>query len=594
LKRLLDSITAKILFSHPPVVKFESANHRCSCGGQLKILKTHKKKIWTLEIGPIIAHEKVRYCDICHNVYPCDELKKIVSNGSNFSFDVMVYIGKAMFLRCRNVNEIREELNEKNIRISPREIGYLGVKFIIYLAIAHREMTADIKNYLSSQGGYILHLDATCDKGSPHLMTGLDEITELILSNVKLPSENSKDIIPFLTQIKKNYGNPLALVHDMGKGICLAVNEVFPGTPDFICHFHFLRDIGKDLFGPEYAILRDYLRDYNIRSELRRYVKELKQCIDDDPTLTRHLNSCRNLAQIPHNPNELPSIVTAYLCSLWVLDAKNELYGYGFPFDREHLVFYQRLKQADSLLKKISSKGALILLNLRSAIISVICDSDLGETVTMLTEKTVIFDQLRTAMRIALPCDINGLNDSGHNSDVKTIKENVTAFRNSEILQKMTEKHIAYVSMVNQIDKYWDKLFADPIIVPSSNGDIVIQPQRTNNILEKLFRDVKKHYRKKTGCNSMARTLKSMIDETPLVKNLENPKYLEILLNGKPTLAERFAEIDSQKIRTEMNTVDRKNDLIPNQFKKLIRIPEFLTKLTPKHETDNFSSRFPT
>ena len=35
-------------------------------------------------------------------------------------------------------------------------------------------------------------------------------------------------------------GDPLATVHDMGKGISRAVEKVFPDTPDFICHYHFL------------------------------------------------------------------------------------------------------------------------------------------------------------------------------------------------------------------------------------------------------------------------------------------------------------------------------------------------------------------
>jgi len=28
-----------------------------------------------------------------------------------------------------------------------------------------------------------------------------------------------------------------------------AIKTVFPGIADFICHFHFLKDIGNDLFG---------------------------------------------------------------------------------------------------------------------------------------------------------------------------------------------------------------------------------------------------------------------------------------------------------------------------------------------------------
>ena len=40
----------------------------------------------------------------------------------------------------------------------------------------------------------------------------------------------------------------------MGSAILRAVATVFPAVPDYICHFHFLRDLGKDLFDFEYRI----------------------------------------------------------------------------------------------------------------------------------------------------------------------------------------------------------------------------------------------------------------------------------------------------------------------------------------------------
>ena len=89
-------------------------------------------------------------------------------------------------------------------------------------------------------------LDATHAGDAPALMTSLDSLSRIVLANIKIPSEHSDHIIPFLKEIKENYGTPKACVHDMGNGICEAVKEVFPGVPDFICHFHFLRDIGKD------------------------------------------------------------------------------------------------------------------------------------------------------------------------------------------------------------------------------------------------------------------------------------------------------------------------------------------------------------
>ncbi len=46
---------------------------------------------------------------------------------------------------------------------------------------------------------------------------------------------------------------------------------------------------------------------------------------------------------------------------------------------------------------------------------------------------------------------------------------------------------MTYVKMIEQIDKYWSKFFADPITVNTPDGPVVILPQRTNNILERFF-----------------------------------------------------------------------------------------------------------
>ena len=105
--------------------------------------------------------------------------------------------------------------------------------------------------------------------------------------------------------------------------------------------------------------------------------------------------------------------------------------------------------------------------------------------------------------------------------------------------------------MVKQIDKYWDKLFAAPIETDTPAGKITLQPQRTNNLLEQYFRVLKRDGRKKSGKLSLGKMLKGMLAETPLVRNLNKPDYVAILLKGNKRLAERFAEIDIQLVRQE-------------------------------------------
>ena len=129
--------------------------------------------------------------------------------------------------------------------------------------------------------------------------------------------------------------------------------------------------------------------------------------------------------------------------------------------------------------------------------------------------------------------------------------------------------------MIKQIDKYWEKLFADPIPVQTPNGQLFIQPQRTNNIMERFFRDFRRDARRKSGNNSISRNLQSMIADTPLVKNLQNPQYMKILLNGCTCLEDRFAKIDIVLVRRELDAAKETLDRIPPQIRRLVDSPVF-------------------
>lgn len=94
------------------------------------------------------------------------------------------------------------DLAFKNVAISQWEVGFLGRKFIAYLAIAHQHCRHRLKQAMASRGRYILQLDGTCEGDSPHLFTGMDGIAKIVLDNVKLPSEKAELLILFFRQIR--------------------------------------------------------------------------------------------------------------------------------------------------------------------------------------------------------------------------------------------------------------------------------------------------------------------------------------------------------------------------------------------------------
>jgi len=550
---------------------------------KLKVQKTlPNKKMATLAVGDLIAHETIYHCEKCGRIFRSQELRSLVPEKCNFGFDIIVFIGKSLFLRCRNYQEILLELKQKNITISISEIAFLAKKFIIYLALLHKLVQKKTRGYMNMNGGYILHLDGTCDGGSPHLISVLDGISEIVLDNIKLPSENADDLIPFLEGIKKAYGFPLAVVSDMSKAIALAIKKVFKNVAAFICHYHFLKALGKDLFGDENDIIRKRLQKHGIQALLKRRARQLEQSIADTNTLVDGFVSGIESEKIPLNYplGHFPEIA-AYTLLKWTLDGKNQGNGFGFPFDQTYLSFYQRLTEVNSRLHQLIEiklrgdwKDNIIYGKICHDLLDVINDPALKKAGVKMEEKVIVFDNLRKAMRITLPENKQGLNDNGDLSNIKTIKQEVKKFRDHLCRDKKYSGNKDYRKMVEQIDKYWAKLFADPIIVETKAGKVVIQPQRTNNILEQFFRKLMRIFRKRNGFNAMEKIIKTMLSDTPFVVNLENKDYMNILLNGKETLEEGFAEIDSKQVREELEKSRTEESVISCKIKKIIRMPE--------------------
>jgi hypothetical protein len=575
------------LFPTPPTITFVPEKDHCHhCHHPLKVRKTSPRKVVTLHIGPFYARQTSLICPKCRCLYQSEELAKLVAPGANFGYDVLVYVGKALFLRHRNDREVVAELAQKNVPISTREIAYLGKKFITYLAMAHQQCAGRIKEAMQLRGGYVFHLDGTCGGQSPLLMSGLDSLSEIVLGNVKLPSEKADKIIPFLKEIKEQFGDPLALVHDMGKGILNAVAKVFPKTPDFICHFHFLRDIGKDLFASDYDIIRQRLRQHGITNKLRVRAKQLKQVIDKNPDAIDAFHCGIQNNSLPASSLELIPALNVYSLIHWALEGKNQGQGYGFPFDRPHLIFTRRLQEIYGHIDRLkdiqlrqSWKDNRAYFKIRGDMENLMADKVLWKTVDKIKPKIEVFDKLRDAMRIAPVSGKRGLNHDGMESNIGRIEQGVKKFRLWLTSRKEYSTNQGYQKMIEQIEKYWEKLFADPITIDGPKGKIKIQPQRTNNIMEQYFRDVKRSNRRKTGNNSSSLMLQNMLAQTPLVRNLQNPEYMNIFLDGKTSIEELFAEIEITRLRQELKKAQQNPEKIPAKIKRIIDEPGYPEKL---------------
>ncbi len=117
----------------------------------------------------------------------------------------------------------------------------------------------------------------------------------------------------------------------------------------------------------------------------------------------------------------------------------DQLGGYGFPFDRPHILLAQRVKQLELVfgqLIQLSFRGDLRVLEsnwpffrLFKVLQPIVKDEELNRVLSQLEEKIEIFDQFRQALNLALPDGKRGLNDDGEDENIKTIEARVKHFR---------------------------------------------------------------------------------------------------------------------------------------------------------------------
>ncbi len=491
--------------------------------------------------------------------------------GCRFGYDIIEYVGTAVWLKSRTVLEIQSDLANQNIFICERHIANLAKKYVWYVVEAIADKQPELRQFLHRGGGYFMYFDSMHPgNGAAHMMCAIaEEISErisIVLGCVKLAQESTETVSAFLRKLKEKYGNPLAGVCDMLASNLEAFKEVFPEALLLICHFHFLRGLGKSFLDYENTLLTGLLDRYDVTSRLREIAKKCREIIDNNPKLAKLLNHDKKLQS--ESLQKLPEVVKAYYMIMWIFAYKQELNGYGFPFDRANLAYIQRMQNIFNTLKD-EPVECNELSELKYFLASYLMDPDFQKTVTAFEKKVKDFDHLREIMKIAPIGGGKGLNDDGVDCDMTIMEKELKAFIELDKITKNPNK--SYKQLIKQILKYWPMLFAKPVKVVRPNGEtIFIYPQRTSNCMERFFRGFQQNERKRTGMDTLGRTVMAMIAETPMMKNLKCPEFVKIILNGQPNLASRFAELDIKRAGEKAKAWEHEEALPPG-VKRIIK-----------------------
>jgi len=534
-----------------PTLHFICEHEHClSCSGSLVIKKVKTRSVFIANYGSVKIREHIKQCRSCDAWHGSEELPMLVKQGSNYSYSCLVQVGLMRYKEKKQISEISQCFKDDcGIAISDTQVRRMAYSFLHYLGKFHYLHAGTIHNYLESQGGYILYVDSTCEGRAPHLLTCIDGNSSFVLYSQKMASENQADLERAFEKVLQLFGVPLCCVHDMGRGINNALDMVFPQAARVICHFHLLRDIGKDLLDEAYQRIKKVLSDKKIYADIRYQVQAIEK-------QTGGREAARNLffrydKSEQGSSGQLTGMLYGFLLELKSWENNGD--GYGFPFDTPKFAYYKNLKliyEQMTEIERLGFFGQEVLKKCRfhkikQVLSSVLSDAQLAKEVEAFEIHIEHFDTLREIMRIALPGDKKGLNDQGkikNQNELLQVETNLKGYIGE--LDSEMKKLPKLKVVVTHLEKYWDKIFARGIQVNIQGETKTVFPHRTNNTSEQFYRRLKQILRRLHGNSKVNKDLIYLPEEIALIENLSNQAYIKNLLKDESKLAGEFAKLD--------------------------------------------------
>jgi hypothetical protein len=529
-----------------PRVDFGPAAETCpACGGSLCVSKTKTRTVITLAAGPFAAREVWKRC-ACGTELRANELATFVRSHQRYGYDLIVHVGLARYLRRLQRTEIRHELRcERGIELSTGTISALCDRFLAYLGALHVKRAPELRAVLQ-EGGYPLHIDATCEHGKGGLFLCIDGWRNWVLWSSRIPSENAEILCPVVQKTTELFGNPVATVRDLGEGGAGALAPLREqGIPDLVCHYHFLGAVGKQLFGTLTSNLRDTLRLLRVRSDLRTLLRDI-----------RRYEGGREGARF--GPGRIRTELAALV--LWVLDGDGTKDD-AFPFSLPYLDFVRRCQQVTTQLdgwvpRPRTNTEWRAIKHMQAILARLDRDTRIAPTVQALEERWYAFNELRDVLRLS-QADLPRGDRRAQQVPLpaiellrlEQIKVGIERYRD-ELRQRIPAgenpakpKSTAGI-LLKYLRRYGPHLFGHPAR-RDEDGNVTAVVDRTNNVAEHFFGDDKQRLRRRLGRAQLARDLEQQPAQVALTANLRHPSYVRVLCGSLENLPAAMAGLDA-------------------------------------------------
>ena len=547
------------------------------CGGPTKVQKTLERRVVTIEHGEFQAHETVLVCagrclqpsgklatrrsaELARKVPPC----------AVFGYDLEVLVGLARFVRHRQREEIRDELKSRYaISLSSGEVSHLAGRFLDDLEQLHRLRAPQLRQAIEQDGGYPMHIDATGEDGRGTLFATYAGSRRWVLGSWKIATERAELILPCLNETVSLFGAPMSVMRDLGRAVTLAaralVETMERPIPILGCHFHFLRDVGVDLLTEGHDGLRGLFRRFGLRPALRALARDLGRQLKGQLTALRGQMAQWAGAEtssyvLPEGPQGLATI-RAF--AQWAIDYNSDI-KHGFPFGLPYLAFYQRCRQlrraVDAFMRRPPSdaRARSALERLARILDPVVADMPFAFVARRLSARSMLFDRLRDALRIRLDggSDLPVLPPDQAAKELKDVRKAIDELAQSLRAERPqrgpaedTRKAIDLI--LDHLDRHGDSLWGHEVRLPAGAGGGVRVVDRTNQIQESFWHQLKHGERRRSGRKILTYDFESLSASAALAANLKKEDYVAILCGGLDQLPAAFAALDRPRIQSD-------------------------------------------
>ncbi len=473
-------------------------------------------------------------------VYP-KPMCRLFLPGCRFDMNVMNAVGILRWGLCLQREEIRILLMGRGVTISTGEISYLSERFLVYFSLLHRSKYPEIARLFESNGGAVLHIDGTEEKGSDVVFCAKEGMTGITVMADTIPSESTKYVTGFLEQYKETFSSPLVVVRDMSQILERCVTEVFPDIPQQICHFHFVKNLGTE-------VLRD------IYFNLRRKVINTRMV----PTLVKHKKVLRREGRTKVETAEL----------FWVRLAIEHLeysrkHSSGFPFKLGYHELIKRANDIHSLARRLMHENCRRnmfikeLMVMDSHIAKALDRDGVKADARKLDMLAVWFETVREVLRLS-----RSRNHLKKGEPMGSDELDAIDYKLEEVLDEIELE-------AQRLDGYYPKVASKMrkmiavhrhelfVHVTDSKGTDV-SFSRDNNFLERNHRWGRMHCRRRTGKSMTRREMDAHGALNAIFSNLFNETYVTKVLGDVKDLGMAFHQIDYREVREFLKELQRR------------------------------------